>query len=53
MMNTTIFNNKKIYEQLCSNIISLGNNATLNIEKCQELEKVLKTTLFPLKWHNN
>lgn len=50
-MNTIIFNNKKsksVEEQLCSNIISCGNNATLSIEKCQELEKVLKPLCFHL-----
>ena len=47
----TIFNNKKekeMDEQLCSDIISCGNNATLSIEKCQELEKVLKPLCFHL-----
>lgn len=50
-MNTIIFNNKKsksVEEQLCSDIISCGNNATLSIEKCQELEKVLKPLCFHL-----
>lgn len=44
-MNTIIFKDKKekdVDEQLCSDIISCGNNATLSIEKCQELRKVLK-----------
>lgn len=50
-MNTIIFKDKKekdVDEQLCSDIISFGNNATLSIEKCQELEKVLKPLCFHL-----
>lgn len=50
-MNTIIFKDKKekdVDEQLCSDIISCGNNATLSIEKCQELEKVLKPLCFHL-----